>query len=75
MKTKEIASSTAFPVPAPYICEGMSYRMWLIGQVANGLVSQPQYAAPAPPPGFGRQCVDLADAIIAQLEKEAAFPR
>ena len=48
--------------------EGMTYRQWLIGQIANGLSSDMNISGD----NAVNYSIDTADAIIAALDKEAA---
>lgn len=45
---------------------GMTYRQWLVGQIATGALQQEEKFTTASVAGA---CVQIADAIIAELEK------
>lgn len=52
--------------------DGMSYRQWLIGMAASGILSDPNVRLNMPRDyqAVANQSVNVADAIIAALEKE-----
>lgn len=63
--------SPCFPVPSdgrsePY--PGITYRQWLIGMIASGQPSGLTAGTCA------KVCIQAADEIINQLDKQAAFP-
>lgn len=66
-----IGGSPAFPVPHDSAwCGGMTYRQWLVGMIAGSYRINPNNRT-----GEARDIVDMADAIINQLDKEAQYQR
>ena len=66
-----IANIPAFPVAAselnpPY--PGMSYRMWLVGQIAGGVMANPDAWRRFNPDELTHEALTFADAIIKRLE-------
>lgn len=55
--------------PGDWATPGMTYRQWLIGQVANGLAANPQ-AWEVSDATLTVYAVDFADAIIQHLAQE-----
>ena len=74
MPRKSIAGFPAFPMPQSHAGsleesympgeDGMSYRQWLIGQLANGLASNPQVASD----NVAALAIQLADELIERID-------
>jgi len=55
----------------------MTYREWLIGQIANGLAANPRFAdtlASSTPPILVNIVINNADDIIRRLDSEQEHP-
>lgn len=68
-----LADQQAFPIPGSEINNpepGMTYRQWLAGLAMQGILA----ARPNPKEWseYAEACVDMADALIAELEKAPA---
>jgi hypothetical protein len=76
----ELANKRAFPCASSPIDNnsdgqsGMTYRQWLAGLAMQGFVTQldPGFirASEPVPPWYAKRAVEMADALIAELERK-----
>jgi hypothetical protein len=72
LSKRSVGDTPAFPIPEAQ-CPGMTYRQWLIGQIANGAASQTLRTGDKA--AFTALVIGQADEIIMRLNREGHFPQ